>query len=541
MRVGRSYKQEQIRGAYDAIVIGSGIGGLSAAALLAREGGKRVLVLERHYTAGGFTQAFCRRGYEWDVGVHYVGKTAPGRPERRLFDRLTDGALKWEDMGEVYDRIVVGGAAFDFVKGADAFRARMKEYFPAQARAIDEYVGLVRTVARSSSRYFMEKVVPAPIAVLGGAVMRAGALRWAKKTTLEVLRELTDDERLIGVLAGQYGNYGLPPSQSSFLVHALVVSHYLDGGAYPVGGAGRIAETIVPGIEAAGGGVFTSAEVAEIVVRGGRAVGVRLSDGNELRAPVVISDAGVRATFTRLLPEPERSRLSPLLEKLPPSAAHAALYVGLRRTAAELELPKANLWVYPSFDHDRSFVSALTYPEAPLAVAYISFPSARDPEFASRCPGRATIEVVTLAPYGWFRAWEGTRWHRRGAEYEDLKGRLEERLLDALYEQLPSLKGQVDYHELSTPLSTRHFTGHLEGEIYGLAHTPRRFAQRWLRPRTPVPGLFLTGADVATCGVTGAMMGGAMSASAILRRNVLGEPTRRTHRVEREPRAPVAA
>ncbi|HZD02088.1 MAG TPA: NAD(P)-binding protein [Actinomycetes bacterium] len=76
--------------------------GLSAAALLATGGGKRVLVLQRHYAVGGFTQGFHRPGYEWDVGVHYVADVQPGTPIRALFDEITDGRLDWQDMGPVY-------------------------------------------------------------------------------------------------------------------------------------------------------------------------------------------------------------------------------------------------------------------------------------------------------------------------------------------------------------------------------------------------------------------------------------------------------
>ena len=105
MRIGTSYKQHRdLAERWDAIVIGSGIGGLSAAATLAKIGNKRVLVLERHYTAGGFTHTFRRPGYEWDVGIHYIGGVShPRGMTRRLFDFITDGELEWADMGDVYD------------------------------------------------------------------------------------------------------------------------------------------------------------------------------------------------------------------------------------------------------------------------------------------------------------------------------------------------------------------------------------------------------------------------------------------------------
>jgi all-trans-retinol 13,14-reductase len=156
-----------------------------------------------------------------------------------------------------------------------------------------------------------------------------------------------------------------------------------------------------------------------------------------------------------------------------------------------------------------------------VPALFISFPSAKDPSFAVRYPGRATIEVVALAPFAWFESWAQTRWKHHGTDYDDLKARLAARLKDQLESALPQVRGKVDYCELSTPLSTRHFTNHPSGEIYGLAPVPERFQLACLHPRTPVRGLFLTGADAAVSGVTGALMGGVLAASAILGRNVL--------------------
>src|SRR5215469_7721537 len=116
--VGQSYKQCSLEEQWDAIVIGSGIGGLTTAALLARHGGQRVLVLERHYTAGGFTHTFRRPGYDWDVGVHYVGEVGDLRSlVRAAFDAVTDGQLRWNPMPYVYDRILIDGRGYDFPSG----------------------------------------------------------------------------------------------------------------------------------------------------------------------------------------------------------------------------------------------------------------------------------------------------------------------------------------------------------------------------------------------------------------------------------------
>jgi all-trans-retinol 13,14-reductase len=161
-----------------------------------------------------------------------------------------------------------------------------------------------------------------------------------------------------------------------------------------------------------------------------------------------------------------------------------------------------------------------------LPVLFLSFPSAKDPSFASRYPGRATIEVVAPVPFAWFERWADTRWKHRGVAYEQLKARLAGNLLRELENAVPQVRGKIDYCELSTPLSTLSFTNHQHGEIYGLAHVPERFRLNCLGPRTAVPGLYLTGADVTTAGVTGAMMAGVLAASAILRRNLMSVVTK---------------
>ena len=528
--VGSSYHQHPIADNWDVIVIGSGIGGLAAGALLAQNAGKRVLVLERHYVAGGFTHAFHRPGYEWDVGVHYVGQLQnPASPVRAALDHLTGGRLQWNAMPEIYDRIFIADREYQFVAGLERFREHMKSYFPSEHRAIDRYLQAVQSCVRTSPLYFTEKALPRPLARLAGPLLRAPFLRWARRPTAEVLAEFTSNRELIGVLTAQWGDYGLPPSQSSFAAHAMIAAHYFEGASYPVGGASSIAAAIAPVIEAAGGRIVFNAEVSQVLLdRAQRAVGVRMKDGRELRASTVISDAGAWNTFASLLP-PDAPGVSSALAELrtvPPSKAHLCLYVGIRQSARELGLTGTNLWIYPTPDHDANVARFYADPSAPFPVLFVSFPSAKDPDFERRHPGRATVEVITPAPYEWFRQWENTAWKRRGQQYDEFKQLLAERLRLGLEEHVAALRGKLDVAELSTPLSTRHFMNYSHGEAYGLSVAPQRFALRCLAPQTAVRGLYLTGQDVCLLGVTGALLGGVLTASAVLGRNLVSAITR---------------
>lgn len=515
-RIGTRYRDWRLDGPYDALVIGSGIGGLATAAFLA-ETGRKVAVLEQHYTAGGYTHSYERAGYEWDVGVHYVGDMDPRSQPRRVMDFLTGGRVQWASMGPVYDRFFIGANVYDVPAGREAWRAEMVRRFPSEAAAIDAYLALVRQVTKALPVLTFGRLLPPGPRRLLQPLLNRLLPRPAQQTTAAVLAGLTADPELRAVLAAQWGDYGLPPAQSSFLMHAMLVGHYLRGAYYPVGGAWRIAEAILPRIRAAGGEVFTYARVERILVENGAVAGVRMADGTRIDCRCVISDAGVHNTFGPLL-EPgvaERAGYAQRVAQARPSSAHLGVYIGCKRTAAELGLPKTNFWIYPERDFDSLVRRHRADANAPLPVVYVSFPSAKDPDFERRFPGKATVEIVAPTEYEWFSRWEGTTWGKRGEEYESIKARWGERMMAAMYDKLPQLRGQVDYMEVSTPLSTAWFAGYPRGELYGLNHDPARFRLDWLGPRTRIPGLYLTGQDTFSCGVVAAMMSGMVTAMAV--------------------------
>ena len=511
----RSYKRHTPQGPWDAIVIGSGIGGLTTAALLARRAGQRVLVLERHYTPGGFTHVFKRRDYEWDVGIHYVGDAHGGLGA--IIDEVTGGAISWSRLPRAYDRIIFSDESYDLLSGRERFVQSLSQQFPRHHAAIERYAQLTQRVGHLAPAHFIAKQLASPVGRALGAATSALFHFYSDQTVEEVLRPVLTDPRLFDVLTGQWGDYGLTPRHASFAIHAMTGNHFMGGAYYPVGGPGVLSSGAVQGIGAAGGEVYTNAEVDKIVVEGGRAVGVRMVDGSTFRAPVVVSGAGVPLTLNRLLPRDvaEKTGLLGGVRGVGPSTAHICLHLGFRKSDAELGFDGTNLWVYCDGDREESFRRFADDPDADIPLTFMSFPSAKDPSWSERYPDRATVEVIALVPMRWFQKWTDSRWMKRGGEYDDFKAKMTERLLEKVYQQMPRLRGEVDHCELSTPLSTKHFAAHPDGEIYGLTHTPERFRLP-LRARSGVPGLYFTGADIVTGGVGGAVIGGTLSCGAIM-------------------------
>ena len=517
IRIGNRYRPSRLNGPYDAIVIGSGIGGLTAATGLSKLG-KKVLVLEQHYTAGGFTHAYSREGYEWDVGVHYIGDVGYPTISRRLFDFVSSQKLKWAAMDKVYDRIFIGNESFDLVAGKKAFINELKQNFPQENPAIDQYLNLIKSVNKGMQWFTLSKLLNPTLQKITAPLIKKLLPDYFNQTTYEVLKRLTDNEKLIAVLTGQWGDSGVPPKSGSFLIHCLIVKHYLNGGYYPVGGASKIAESIIPQIQATGGEVFTYAKVDEILIESDKAIGVLMADGSKILAPIVISNAGAFNTFEKLLPSAtvKQHRYHEKITQIKPSCTNVGLFIGLREDAKTLGLPKTNFWIYPNEFHDDNVKRFFDDESAPFPAVYISFPSAKDPSFTTRYPGRATIEIVAPANYDSFAQWKTTTWGKRGDDYDDFIQRFSDRMLQVLYEKLPQLKGKIDYYEASSPLSTEFFCAYDKGEIYGLSHDPQRFEQHWLKPKTQIPGLWLTGQDVLSCGVAGAMIAGFLTAVQIL-------------------------
>ncbi len=482
---------------YDAIVIGSGIGGLAAAAVLARVKRYRVLVLEQHFKLGGFTHTFQRPGgFHWDVGLHYVGKMAPGSPLRAAMDFITAGKTDWVQMKDPFDVFLYPDFKFEVPSSRNSYWKKLTALFPSET---DSLRGYFKDVELAANKFMGQLQMPPESRALAGLTVKA------------YLDSHFREERLKSILASQWGDYGLPPHLASFGVHAGVVRHYLEGGYYPVGSAAALVEDMAGVVREAGGDLKVRHKVLSIVVEENQAKGVEVetSAGREvIYASEIYSDAGAETTYKKLLggkvtDAEELKRLGSV-----PLYSVVTLYMGLKSRCEHLGIHGQNLWIFDGFDHDAVWERRNRLADGKASSCGVSFPGIKDP-----AAKKVTAEIIAPLDYSVFEKWKDTRWMNRGVEYQNLKKKISEALMDFVEGHLPGFREEVVFSELSTPLSDEYFTGHREGGIYGFPGIPGRYEMRSLGPKTPVKGLTLVGTDAAGHGITGAMMGGFLGVS----------------------------
>lgn len=501
---------------WDALVIGSGMGGMCTAALLSKLGYK-VLVLEQHYVPGGFTHSFRRKQWVWDVGVHAVGEVTTHTMIGRLLAKLTDQKLEWETLGPIYEEFYYpDNFRLDFPDNPQQFRQNLVDSFPEpeDVAAIDAYLDKVREVSRAMKSYYLAKAAPPGIGKISEKMLASKAQKFFELNTAEFLNSITDNPNLKTVLSSQWGYYGSPPSRSSFAIQALVSKHFKHGAFYPIGGSHKIAECLLETVVNGGGWTRIMADVKEIVIEKNKAVGVRLGNGEVIKGKKIISGIGAIETVTRLLDKSYQDKeWVRSITSLKPSSAHLCLNIGFKGDISKAGASAANKWFWETWDSEFEEWDILDKSsEAP--VLYTSFPSLKDPLHDAGDEELHTGEVVTFVPYEAFSKWTDQKVMRRDEDYQELKEDLTNRMLQQLLKHMPELEPMIAFRELSTPLSTEYFTRPVSGAIYGIEPTPERFRNKWLRPATPIKNFFLSGSDIATVGVIGAMVGGILAAVA---------------------------
>lgn len=498
----------------DAIVIGSGMGGMAAAAALSKLGHK-VLLLEQYQTFGGLTHSFTMEGFSWDAGIHYLNCVAPEDRERHMLDWLADTPIKFTSMGSIYDNLHIGDAApLSLSRPWEALERDLKDRFSDEAKAIEAWIAALRDGRQASFTATSTRAMPE---IIGSAMKwwHSHAIdRWCKRTTQEVIDEITDNPDLAAAFAAQWFDHGGRPSKASFAMHALITGSYLESGAwYPAGGGAAIAEHILPTITKAGGEARANNKVETLVIEDRRAVGVRTADGEEIRARFVISDIGARETVNHLLPEGcGHQEWIDEINALPHSVAHFSLFMGFEGDIEGAGATRSNHWIYPSGKVDVLWTDA---PDNPPEGMFVSFASLKDSAHDPGPSRKYAGEIVAWTDWSVVEKWAGLEPGARGEDYREFKEKVEDILFAQFETYFPDLAKLVVFRNLSTPLSTEAITGHHHGGFYGIDVTPERVLSDALQAKTPVPGLILSGQDVLSPGIPGALWGGIFAAASI--------------------------
>lgn len=501
---------------YDAIVIGSGSGGLTAALALALAG-RRVAVFEQHVLPGGYSQSFELGGFRFSPGIHYVGALGPGGGLRRIYEGLgVANDLEFFELDpDGYDRAFVGGERFDIPKGQERFAERLKGRFPAEAKGIDRYfdlvVRMIREIGHATPIHRLSEI--ASEAIRMPTVLQHGLLPLSR-----LLDGCTRDPLLRAILSIQAGDHGMAPSRAPAALHAGLQGYYLDGGCYPRGGGRAIPDTLVRHIRRLGGEVALGAEVAEIRIAGGTALGIRLADGRELDAPIVISNADPGVTWGRLVAREHLGwRLRHRVAGLRWSVSTVSVFLGVDMDLRAAGIDSGNVWFSRTTDVDAAYDfaarSALDGSEE-IPGLFFNATTLKDPTL--RRDGLHTVEAMALASFDAFAAWSDTAPGRRPPEYARLKAALAERILDAVERFVPGLRERIVFRAVATPLTNQRFLHATRGGIYGTEKTLGNLGPFGFPVDTHVRGLFQCGASTLAPGINGVTHSGLAAAAAAL-------------------------
>jgi all-trans-retinol 13,14-reductase len=501
---------------FDVIVIGSGIGGLTAALTLAKKQ-RSVLVLEAGKQLGGYTNPFKRRHYSFDPGLHYIGECGPGGHFSRLVEGLGLDGLRFRELDpNGFDRLIFPGYEVAMPKGADRYHERLARDFPHEKKGLARFFTLLREFKGAISA--LEKL-RGPASFLKAAPHLPFLVKYGRATFKDLLDPLIKDPLLKAVLAAQGGDYGLPPSRASAMIGLGLLDHYLGGAYFPVGGSRALRDAFVKGIEREGGVLLRNHAVDRIEVSGGRVTGVRCRNGAEFQAETVVSNADAGVTYRELVGVEHLSAgMRKKTERMRLSLASICLFIGTDLDVSRAGMTDANIWHYPTIDLDRGYEPLARGELPPDDFFFLSSPSLKDPDSPDKAPpGHSTLELVTLVPYAPFTRWAGTKTMKRGEEYKAFKAELGDRYLRCVERHIPGIRDHLMVMEVATPVTNVSFAEAPDGSIYGPEATPDQMGPWRYPPKGDVEGLYLCGSSTLGAGIVPAALSGATAGKLALK------------------------
>ncbi len=504
---------------WDVIVIGSGAGGLGAAVALSNVG-KRVLVLEQHYLPGGWTHTFALKGHKFSPGVHYIGGLEEGGPSRQLFEGLgVGGDIEFCELNpDGYDHVVFPDETFDIPRGREKFMRRLIDRFPDEQKGIEGYFDLMVKIDRGIAKALRVK---GPLGAVKLVFSEPSMVFKGMKPASQMIDRYVKDVKLKAILEVRSGDHGMSPARVPFAQHVAIEGHYWEGAWYPKGGGGAIPRAFISRLKSKGGEIRVRARVEKILIEGTgkqrRAVGVRMEDGEQIRAKYVLSNADAWITYNDLVGGENLSKkLAKRMTRLEPSISALSLYLATDLDVDALGLDSGNYWILNNPSVDATYRLAnedVIDGEGAFPGGFLTVTTKKDP--SKMKDGIHTIEAFTFVPYSPFERWKNSETEKRPAEYDEIKQRLIERMLKTVEGVVPGIRDHLVLCELGTPLTNVHYVNSYRGNLYATAKSKQQIGLGALPVETEIAGLYHCGQSTAAHGVLGALFTGVMAASKI--------------------------